>query len=70
MKVKDLTTLTDEELQESYISFLDFEDAEYEMDGSGECGAIIERNLRPYHEAFQEEFEKRGMLGENPLIGM
>jgi hypothetical protein len=57
--MKDLSKLTNEELINVYLGMQAQEDADYQMDGSGDCGHLIAKNYEPVYEAFHSEFDKR-----------
>lgn len=59
MIMKDLKTLTNEELVAYYEEMQQIENVEYSMDGSGECGHFIAATFEPIWRAFDSEFEKR-----------
>lgn len=57
--MKDLKTLSDEELIAYYKKMQEVESTDYTMDGSGECGHLIARDWEPIGRLFETEFEKR-----------
>lgn len=59
--MKDYTVLTEQELF-AELEKLEFaKECDFKMDGSGECGHLIEENFRPHFEAIEAELEKRGI---------
>lgn len=59
-----LATMTDSELIASYEQMLLDEEAEYAMDGSGECGAYIAEAFYDTHVAYITELDKREITFE------
>jgi hypothetical protein len=57
--MKDLTTLSNDELIKAYYRAEAEQEAEHQMDGSGECGHLIDKAFEPVWEAFEKEFERR-----------
>ena len=57
--MRDLATLTNEELIAYYWDMQEAESIEYLMDGSGECGAMIAATFDPIWESFDKEFDRR-----------
>lgn len=59
--MKNLKELTNEELISYYEEMGQIENAEYSMDGSGECGHFIAATFAPIWAEFEKEFEERGI---------
>lgn len=57
--MKNLKTLTNEELIAYYEEMQEIEQIEYSMDGSGECGHFIFATFEPIWDEFEKEFEIR-----------
>lgn len=57
--MKNLKTLTNEELIAYYEEMQEIEKIEYSMDGSGECGHFIAATFEPIWAEFEKEFEIR-----------
>lgn len=64
MKTHDLSQLTDEQLNDRSEILTMAKEQEYAMDGSGECGPMIEAAFNPEEEAVQKEMQKRGFFDE------
>ena len=57
--MKDLSTLTNEELLAYYDEARADEEVDYTMDGSGDYSGMIAETWEPIWESFEAEFEKR-----------
>lgn len=59
--MKDLKSLSNEELLKYYDEMLENEKCEYSMDGSGECGHFIAEAFEPIWNEFRKEFDERNI---------